>query len=84
MPNSERTQILTGEKATTTVILRVLSDSRNKCESCIDSTSPSVSIDVFKKAIEDARSRGISFKFLTEIPANNLYYCKLLSIGSCA
>ncbi|MGC2575438.1 MAG: hypothetical protein WA364_28355, partial [Candidatus Nitrosopolaris sp.] len=55
--NSERTEILTGEKATTTVILQVLSDSRNKCESCIDSTSPSVSIDVFKKAIEDARSR---------------------------
>jgi hypothetical protein len=82
MPNSERTEIFTGEEATTTVILQVLSDSRHKCESCIDSTSPSVSIDVFKKAIEDARSRGISFKFLTEITANNLYYCKLLSIGS--
>ena len=82
MPNSERTEIFTGEAATTTVILQVLSDSRHKCESCIDSTSPSVSIDVFKKAIEDARSRGISFKFLTEITANNLYYCKLLSISS--
>src|SRR5215467_14923048 len=77
MPNSERTQIFTGEEA----ILRVLSDSRHKCESCIDSTSPSVSIDVFKKAIDDARRRGISFKFLTEITRNNLYYCKLLSIG---
>src|SRR5215831_1956028 len=80
--NSERTEIFTGEEATTTVILQVLSDSRHKCESCLDSTSPSVSIDVFKKAIEDARSRGITFKFLTEITANNLYYCKLLSIGS--
>src|SRR5215469_12840704 len=82
LPNSERTEIFTGEEATTTVILQVFSDSRHKCESCIDSTSPSVSIDVFKRAIEDARRRGISFKFLTEITRNNLYYCKLLSIGS--
>ena len=56
--NSERTGILTGEKATTTVILQVLSDSRHKCESCTDSTSPSVSNEVFKKAIDDARRRG--------------------------
>ena len=68
MPNSERTQIFTGEEA----ILRVLSDSRHKCESCTDSTSQSVSIEVFKKAIDDARRRGISFKFLTEITRNNL------------
>jgi signal transduction histidine kinase len=40
-----------------------------------------VSIEVFKKAIENAKSRGINFKFLTEITPNNLSYCKLLSIG---
>jgi two-component system sensor histidine kinase VicK len=80
--NSERTEIFTGEEATTRLVLQVLSDSRHKCESCTDSTSPSVSIEVFKKAIEDAKSRGINFKFLTEITTNNLSYCKLLSIGS--
>ena len=79
--NSERTEIFTGEKTTTRIILQVLSDSRHKCESCTDSTSPSVSIEVFKKAIENAKSRGINFKFLTEITPNNLSYCKLLSIG---
>jgi two-component system, OmpR family, sensor histidine kinase VicK len=80
--NSERTEIFTGEETTTRLVLQVLSDSRHKCQSCTDSTSPSVSIGVFKKAIEDAKSRGINFKFLTEITTNNLSYCKLLSIGS--
>jgi two-component system sensor histidine kinase VicK len=80
--NSERTEIFTGEETTTRLVLQVLSDSRHKCESCTGSTSPSVSIEVFKKAIEDAKSRGINFKFLTEITTNNLSYCKLLSIGS--
>ena len=80
--NPERTEIFTGEETTTRLVLQVLSDSRHKCESCTDSTSPSVSIEVFKKAIEDAKSRGVNFKFLTEITTNNLSYCKLLSIGS--
>jgi signal transduction histidine kinase len=76
---SERTEVFIGDENTTRVVLRVLSDLRYKCESCTDSTGPSVAIEVFKKAMEYARNRGISFRYLTEITPSNLSYCKQLS-----
>ena len=75
----ERTEVFTGNETTTRVVLQVLSSSRYKCDSCTDSNGPSVSIEVSKKAREDARGRGVSFRYLTEITPNNLSYCKELS-----
>ena len=76
---SEQTEVFIGYENTTKMVLQTLSDSKYKCDSCTDSTAPSVSIEIFQKAIEDAKNRGISFKYLTEITPNNLSYCKELS-----
>ena len=76
---SEQTEVFTGYENTTKIVLQVLSNSKYKCDSCTDSSAPSVSIEIFQKAIEAARNRGISFKYLTEITPNNLSYCKQLS-----
>jgi two-component system, OmpR family, sensor histidine kinase VicK len=56
-----------------------MSNLRYKCESCTDCTAPSVAIEVFRKPMEDAKSRGISFRYLTEITPSNVGYCKRLS-----
>ncbi len=76
---SEQTEVFTGYENTTKIVLQILSGSKYKCDSCTDSSAPSVSIEIFQKAIEDARNRGIRFKYLTEITPNNLPYCKQLS-----
>ncbi len=75
----EQTKVFTGYENTTKVVLQILSDSKYKCDSCTDSSAPSVSIEIFQKAMEEARNQGIIFKYLTEITPNNLSYCKQLS-----
>ncbi|MDP9290613.1 MAG: HAMP domain-containing histidine kinase [Thermoproteota archaeon] len=76
---SEKTEVFTGDEATTKVILEVLSNSKYKCESCSDSAAPSLSIELFRNPMEDARNRGMKFRYLTEIVPTNLSYCKELS-----
>jgi two-component system, OmpR family, sensor histidine kinase VicK len=77
--SSERTEVFIGDEIASGIVMQAISDLKYKCESCTDSTAPSVSIEVFRKPMDDAKSRGISFRYLTEITSSNLAYCKQLS-----
>ncbi|MDQ6862355.1 MAG: ATP-binding protein [Thermoproteota archaeon] len=74
----EKTEVLYGDDNTTRAILQALSESKNKCDTCADSISPSVSIQFFKKVIADATWKGMSFRYLTEVTKDNIPYCKEL------
>jgi two-component system sensor histidine kinase VicK len=75
----ERTKVIIGDDSTTKVVLQVMSDLMYKCESCTDSSAPSLSIELFKNVMLDARNRGVKFRYITEIVDGNLHYCKQLS-----
>src|SRR5205809_3599971 len=75
----ERTEVIIGDESTTKVVLQLMSDLMYKCESCTDSSAPSLSIELFKNVMLDARNRGMRFRYITEIVDGNLDYCKQLS-----
>ena len=60
-------------------IIEFVNRSNEKIYSCVSSFAPSVIIEV--EAIKDARiaafkNRGVKLRFVTEITADNLKYCK--------
>jgi len=59
---SERTEVFIGEEAATKVCMQVMSESIFKVDSCIDSNAPSITIEFYLKAIEEAIARGVIFR----------------------
>jgi len=72
----QRTKVFIGEEAATKVCMQVMSESIFKVDSCLDSNAPSITIEFYLKAIEEAMARGVIFRILTQIISNNLPFCK--------
>jgi hypothetical protein len=73
------TTVYHGPQIPDRIIIEFVNRTREKIDSCVDSTAPSVIIEV--EAIRNARiaafkNRGVKLRYVTEITADNLKYCK--------
>jgi two-component system, OmpR family, sensor histidine kinase VicK len=78
--DSGKTKVLYGTDRVINTALQFTSNARNKIDACVDHTRPSliVEIRVLKKAFCDAKKRGIKLRYITEITAENISFCKEL------
>jgi hypothetical protein len=63
--------------------LQCFSNAKEKIDSCMNYTRPQLPIEIeqITKAFVDATSRGVKLRYLTEITAGNISFCKeLMSI----
>jgi two-component system, OmpR family, sensor histidine kinase VicK len=74
---SEKTEILYGPKNVIDILLQFLSKA-NRIDSCGDYKGPSVSIEAYKNVLVDLKTRGIKFRYVTDITKENISYCKEL------
>ena len=79
--STEKTEVLYGEEDVTNLILQIAYHAKERVNTCGNSQMPSVAIAVepFRKAIVDAKGRGVRLRYVTEITNDNLSYCKQLS-----
>ena len=79
--STEKTEVLYGEEDVTNLILQIAYHAKERVNTCGNSQMPSVAIAVgpFRKAIIDAKGRGVRLRYVTEITNDNLSYCKQLS-----
>jgi two-component system, OmpR family, sensor histidine kinase VicK len=74
---SEKTEILYGPKNVMDILLQFLSKA-NRIDSCGDYKGPSVAIEAYKNLLVDLKTRGIKFRYVTDITKENINYCKEL------
>ena len=68
-----------GTQKSTKALVEFVSRAKQKIDSVIDSTAPSVIIEVEyirKERFAAAKDRGVEFRYVTEITKDNLSYCK--------
>jgi two-component system sensor histidine kinase VicK len=79
----EKTEILYGTENVLSSLLEFLSKAR-RIDSCGDSKSPSLAIevDMYRKLMVDIKNKGIKIRQVTDITKENTHYCKeLLKFG---
>jgi two-component system, OmpR family, sensor histidine kinase VicK len=76
----ETTKVFYGIENVMNTVLQFLYQSSNVIDACVDSTRPSLAVDilVLKKAFLAARSKGVKLRYVTEITEENIHYCKQL------
>ena len=74
---SEKTEILYGPKNVMDILLQFLLKA-NTIDSCGDYKGPSVAIEAYKNLLADLKTRGIKFRYVTDITKENINYCKEL------
>jgi two-component system sensor histidine kinase VicK len=74
------TEVLYGADNTTDKLLQVFNKIKSNFDACGDSTSPSVCMgfEPLRNAYLDFKRRGIIVRFITEMNASNISYCKEL------
>jgi hypothetical protein len=77
----EKTIVLRGEERTTTALLEFAANTKTRIDVCADWLAPSVSVGVLqlKNAMIDLVTRGVKYRYITEITKDNLLYCKELA-----
>lgn len=77
----EKTNILYGSHRVIDMAIQFASNAEVKIDACVDYTRPSLILQIkeIKKAFYDARERGIKLRYITEITADNVSFCKELS-----
>jgi two-component system, OmpR family, sensor histidine kinase VicK len=75
--SAEKTEVISGVEEAIKRTLHDFSLIREKIDSCIDITGPSIILSVppIKGAFLDLKRRGIKIRFITEITKYNLRYC---------
>jgi two-component system sensor histidine kinase VicK len=60
--------------------LQFFSNSNEKIDSCMNYTRPQLAIEIeqIKNAFIDAKNRGVSLRYITEITSENISFCKEL------
>jgi two-component system, OmpR family, sensor histidine kinase VicK len=77
----ERTIVLRGEERTTNALLEFAASTTTRMDVCADWLAPSLSVGVpeLKKGMIDMVTRGVKYRYITEITKDNLKYCKELA-----
>jgi two-component system sensor histidine kinase VicK len=77
----EKTIVLCGEECTTNALLEFAASTTTRMDVCADWLAPSVSVVVpeLKKGMIDMVTRGVKYRYITEITKDNLRYCKELA-----
>jgi two-component system, OmpR family, sensor histidine kinase VicK len=77
---SEKTKILYGSDKVIDTALQFTSNAAIKIDACVDHTRPSLIIEIkrLKKAFYDAKKRGVKLRYVTEITAENVSFCREL------
>jgi two-component system, OmpR family, sensor histidine kinase VicK len=77
----EKTKILYGSHRVINMAIQFASNAEVKIDACVDYTRPSLILQIkeIKKAFYDAKERGIKLRYITEITADNVSFCKELS-----
>jgi two-component system sensor histidine kinase VicK len=80
-PSAEITEVLYGVENTMIRLERVMSNVQLEAVICADSKAPAFSMGVeqIRKGYEDFKRRGVKARFVTEVTADNLHYCKQLA-----
>jgi two-component system, OmpR family, sensor histidine kinase VicK len=75
----EKTDILYGTENVLGSLIEFLSKAK-RIDSCGDSKSPSLAIevDMYRKLLVDAKNKGIKVRQVTDITKENIHYCKEL------
>jgi two-component system, OmpR family, sensor histidine kinase VicK len=78
--NFEQTKVLYGSKNVIDMALQFVSNAKNRIDACVDHTRPSLIVEIkeLKKAFRDARERDVKLRYITEITAENVSFCKEL------
>ena len=76
----ERNEIVYGQENVVNQELGFFSNSKNRIDTCMDSSRPSLAIGIepIKKSFLDAKRRGVELRYLTEITGQNISSCKKL------
>jgi signal transduction histidine kinase len=79
--NNERTDVYYGTDTVLNTELQFFSNSNEKVDTCMNYTRPelAIEIDSIKKAFVDSKNRGVRLRYLTEITAENISFCKELN-----
>jgi two-component system sensor histidine kinase VicK len=77
----EKTIVLRGEERTTNALLEFAANTKTRMDVSADRLAPSVSVGVpeLKKGMIDMVTRGVKYRYITEITKDNLLYCKELA-----
>jgi two-component system, OmpR family, sensor histidine kinase VicK len=78
--NFEQTKVLYGSKNVIDMALQFVSNAKNRIDACVDHTRPSLIVEIkeLKKAFRNARERDVKLRYITEITAENVSFCKEL------
>ena len=75
---SEITTVLYGEEAVNNTILKFIEDATQGWDTYIDKTGLSIALTVepIRKALADAKNKGLKIRAITEITKDNVQFCK--------
>src|SRR5947209_20334110 len=78
--SSERNELVYNEENVLNEELRFFSNSRNRIDTYMDYSRPSLAIGIesIKRSFLDAKRRGVGLRYLTEITRHNISSCKKL------
>jgi two-component system sensor histidine kinase VicK len=78
----EKTTVLYGSDKVIDTALQFTSNARSTIDACIDHTRPSIIVEIreLKKTFHDAKNRGVKLRYITEITAENIPFCKSLMV----
>lgn len=76
----KKTKVLHGPEKVIDIALQFTSNAENKIDACVDHTRPSLIVELreIKKAFRDVKKRGVKLRYITEITAENISFCKEL------
>jgi two-component system sensor histidine kinase VicK len=80
---SERTEIIRGSENVIDAGLKFVSNAKTEIDACMDYSRPALAFDIesISKSRADGKARkGIRLRVLTEITAENISYCKQLTV----
>jgi signal transduction histidine kinase len=76
---NETTKIFHGTENSTKALVEFVSKAKQRIDSVVDSTAPSIIIgtdSIRKERLFAAKNRGVKFRYVTEITKDNISYCK--------
>jgi signal transduction histidine kinase len=78
--SKQRTSIYYKPHNVINTVIEFVDKSNNRIDACVDYTRPSLIVEIaaLKKALVDAKDRGIKLRYVTEITDDNVSYCKEL------